>query len=418
LRRGASPADGRSPSPPPPIVIERRTSITLLDAVIDQSGGPTCLPKPAIVLTGGKTEHELLCTQSLFLLASKLRDGGADLGPIRLVPLVLSMSKLNELLTDEAMAKKPPREVLIRCFELDHLQSSDMLKQAIEMRALVAILDVERETDLRGLHDNPALLEELLTLRLVVACAGASDSVQNALPAALVEHGERFKIAAIGLYLNEVEVADKNVKDLLKRMRSGSSSYYSMVNSLHLATAEVAREGSAAITELLMSQTCALTSLDLSRTKVDGVTLLQAVRGNTSLTALDVRLIPDIAKVYHPFGDALLQEGTMCQVGFLRCDVFEVLEGEKALSLKETPLEPGAARLLVGLLKNNKMLTDVDLTATDLEKPEATCLATVLQFSENLSALRLQHNPMIDDEAKTELRAAAEEFLPNLRLEL
>ena len=102
----------------PAVPVVRNSSLKVLDQVIDQNGGPADLPAPVVVLTGGKAEHELLCTQSLYMLASKLRDGGADLGPIRLVPLVLSMTKLHELLLDEAMAKKPPREVLIRCFEL------------------------------------------------------------------------------------------------------------------------------------------------------------------------------------------------------------------------------------------------------------------------------------------------------------
>jgi len=352
------------------------------------------------------------------MLASKLRDGGADLGPIRLVPLVLSMTKLHELLLDEAMAKKPPREVLIRCFELDYLASSDMLKQAIEMRALVALVDIEREADLAALAANPPILEELLTLRIVFCCAGTRETVLPKLPALLRERSQRVQLVALGLYLNDLDMPDKSCKDLFKRMRSRDTSYYSLVTRLHLASADVGRDGALALQELLMSQTCALRSLDLSSTKLDGFTLLQALRGNSSLTSLDVRLIPGISALYQSLGDTLLQEGAMCRLGFLRCDAFDVLEGEKVLSLKEKPLEAGASRLLAGLLKHNKVLTDVDLTATDMEKSEAVSFAAVLEFAESLQCLRLQHNPGLDAEAKGTIRVAADQYKPNLRLEL
>jgi len=389
----------------------------LVDDTIDQSGGPTHLPAPAFVLSGGKAEHELLLQQMTYIVAAKLRDGSPDLGPVRLVPLVLSLTKLKELLMDEATAKKPPREIIIKCFELDYLASSDMLKQAIEMRALMGIVDVEKESDLHVLVANPLIFEELLSLRLIVVCAGEEQSILSLCPKEFKAQAAFCKLAALGLYLNEVEMSEKSCKELLKRMRASGGTLYSLVTSLHLASADFGREGALALQELLMSQTCTITSLDLSCTKIDGFPLIQAFKGNTSVTSLDVRQIPGFANLYQSLGDSLLQEGAMCRLGYMRCDAFEVLEGEKVLSLKETPLEPGSVRLLLGLLKHNKTVTEVDLTATDLETAEAHWLAKVVDTSKTLSALRLQYNPALDEECKAAIRTAAASK-PQLRLEL
>ena len=120
---------------------------------------------------------------------------------------------------------------------------------------------------------------------------------------------------------------------------------------------------------------------------------------------------------YKPIGETLLAPGATCRLGFVRCDAFEVLEGETALSLREKSLEPGAAKLLVGVLKHNPTLVDIDLTATDLETEAANDLAAILEFR-RLSALQLQFNPDLSAECRAALKAAAERWQPEMRLSL
>lgn len=393
--------------------------LRLYDELVHVSSNSSAVPAPMVLRTSSPSEHTLLYSQALFTLASKLRDGGPDVGPIRLVPLALSMSRLSELLSDEAMAKKPAREALIRAFELDYPGSSpDMLKQAMEMRSLMIVIEVERESDLAAFKE--AVIEELLIYRLIIAIAGPHERLP--LPPPLADKCKPMQLGSIGLYMSEVELADKAVKEVFKRMRQrgteGQATHYGLVNAVHLSGAELGREGMLALQELLMSQACTLGSLDLSHTSLDLWALVQALRGNASLTSLDLRRVPGMPDMYSAIADMLLQPNGNSRIGFMRCDAFDVLEGHKLLSLKEVALEPGAGRLLAGLLKHNPVVTDVDLTATDLEREAAADLASMIEFNQRLTVLRLPFNPALDAAAKAAIRAAAHKWHPNLFLEM
>ena len=86
----------------------------------------------------------------------------------------------------------------------------------------------------------------------------------------------------------------------------------------------------------------------------------------------------------------------------------EVLEGETVLDLRERPFEAGELRLLVGLLKNNTELEELDLTATDIECDSASdrgtlevqALVTIMESSTALTTLRMAYNPGLDEAAK------------------
>ena len=56
-----------------------------------------------------------------------------------------------------------------------------------------------------------------------------------------------------------------------------------------------------------MSRTCALESLDVSFTSVDVYPIVQVLRGNASLTSLDVRKVPRVAGQYKLMSELLLQ---------------------------------------------------------------------------------------------------------------
>lgn len=169
--------------------------------------------------------------------------------------------------------------------------------------------------------------------------------------------------------------------------------------------------------DLLTASSCTLALLDLSYTAADGFLLSNSLKTNASLTSLDVRKVPMMRDFYKPIGETLLAAGATCRLGFIRCDAFEILEGETSLNLREQPLEPGASKLLVGVLKHNPALVDIELTATDLESEAANDLASILEFRK-LSNLLLQFNPALSAECKAALKAAAEKFQPEMRLAL
>ena len=172
-----------------------------------------------------------------------------------------------------------------------------------------------------------------------------------------------------------------------------------------------------------MSRTCALESLDLSFTTIMPEPLVQVLRGNGSLTSLDVRKVPRMPELYDSLAQQLLLPDASCKLGFLRCDVFEVLEEEPILSLKETSLSqdmsPGGLQLLSGLISHNTTIRELDLTATDIDKEGAMgALSKMIKANTSLRTLRLKYNPALDEEAKEALKAAAASRATPLALEL
>ena len=158
-----------------------------------------------------------------------------------------------------------------------------------------------------------------------------------------------------------------------------------------------------------MSQTCALASLDLSYNQFDAYSLVQALRGNASLTSLDVRFVNGMDKLYGMLRDAIAQKDTPCRVGYLRCDAFDVLEGARVLNLKEKALGSAEMRLLLSLLRHNSAVRELDLTATDMDGEGAAALVEAIGESRKLTSVKAAYNPALDDAAKEALRAAAEQ---------
>jgi len=192
---------------------------------------------------------------------------------------------------------------------------------------------------------------------------------------------------------------------------------------VQLSSCDVGREALAELQELLMSRTCALESLDLSFTTIMPEPLVQVLRSNGSLTSLDVRKVPRMPELYDSLAQQLLLPKASCKLGFLRCDVFEVLEEEPILSLKETSLSqdmsPGGLQLLSGLISHNTTIRELDLTATDIDKDGAMgALSRMIKANTSLRTLRLKYNPALDEEAKEALKAAAASRATPLALEL
>ena len=70
----------------------------------------------------------------------------------------------------------------------------------------------------------------------------------------------------------------------------------------------------------------------------------------------------------------------------------------------------GPEGLLVGLLKRNRKLQDLDLAATDLDSEGASALVDVLEFNTSLTKLHLAHNPALDEACKVSLEGAANKW--------
>jgi len=391
----------------------------LLDAIVGPVVGRDTRHPPLFIRARSKAEHDLLLNHAMYWLADTLRDPHPKLGPIRLVPIALSAQRLTELSAEESMQKQGARAIIVKAFEMDYPGLADMLRQAMDMRALLIAVEVTNEADLNGLKD--AMLEELRQYRLVITCSGINaEGAPLAVPPAISETCQLMQIASIGLYMNESKVSDRLLSNLFKRIRfsTDDASYYRLVNKLHIGSSEVGRGAMQELNDLLGTAECALASLDLSFTPVDGWSLVQSLKRNKSLTSLSLINVPKIDLMYKEIAAALLEKDSVVRLGYLRCDAFDLHEGERHLSLREQPLAPAAMKLLAALLKHNTTCTELDLTASDIEKEGATTLAGSLQFNRTLTALRLSYNPALDNVSRATLRTAAGNWNPALHLDL
>ena len=405
----------------PPISI-----LKLLERMIDPKIARGVVPQPMLFRAGTKAEHDLLHSQILFALARELRDGEAQMGAIRLVPLPVSLGKLAELMTAEKTATLPPRELLIRAFELDYPGHGEMLKQAMEMRALVVIGRVNEDEDVKGFADP--MLEELLSNRLIITCAATETG--PSFPRALVAEAASGpaitkRLGGVALVLNNVKIGDKEAKAVIRKLRvKGSDSYWHLIQGVHMASCDIGREAMAELQELLLDRKATLQTLDLSYASFDLVPFFGVMDrlGNASLTSLDLRKVPNMAGFYQTIGELLCKPDSNLRLGYLRCDAFEVLEDEPVLSLRETRMceeaHPGGLKLLAGLLTHNTTIKELDLTASNIGKDGAAVLAEALGVNKGLTSLKMAFNPEVDEAAKAALRAAAEKRSPPLALEL
>jgi len=393
----------------------RESALTLIDRMLQPTSAASGFSRAVVVKVGSSTEHDMLLSQMQYVLASKLRDTTSGDNVSRLVPIVLPMARVTEALQDETR-KATPREMIAKAFEADYPSSVDVLRQAMELRDLVIVAEVHAESDLLGFKD--AMLDELLANRLIVL-SGLAPSVQ--LPSGLLAGCSISEVCALGLFYNDVKLAGRLAKDLLRQLRSATDSsagpsHFSLVSALHLSASDLSLEAVGELDGLLSAEACRLRLLDVSFAQLDAKTLLKALSRSHSLTSLDVRMVPGCDVIYEPLGMALLQATGKCQLRFCRCDVFELVEADTKLNLSERSLGKDALYLLIGLLKRNSVVQDLDLSATDLEKDWASLLVRVLAFNTSLSALHLAHNPALDEEWKRDVESAAKQSNPGLVL--
>lgn len=355
--------------------------------------------------------------QALHALSSTLLSDAAGLGARserRQVPVPLSMSRLAEILSDETK-RTNPRDMVLRAIEASFPkrasgEAGDVLKQAIELKALVLVVDVRSEADLIVLKSE-ALVEELLTNRLILIAA--EDVVDKAeLPAMLYERCVMLEVATWGLFLNDARCPNYTTKQLLLQMRpspGGPPSHYERVSALHLSAAQIGKDAQQELLDLLKAESCILRHLDVSNTQIDGAALVAALATNKSLTSLDVRKVPKMDETFATIGETLLAAESTSQLAYLRCDMFEVLEGEVLLSLRERPMGKALMALLTGLLRNNRDVQELDLAATCLQKEWALALLQKgLAANPVVTSVNMPYNPAIDEAGQRELLAAVE----------
>ena len=390
-------------------------ALRLLDELIAPSTEAAAPPPPLVVRTHSQAEFDLLHAQSLSSLTSTLLSKGPK-SELRQVPVALSLARLADMMNDEAK-RTNARDMILKSFEASYPkrananEASDVLKQAIELRALVIIADIRSEYDFSALKSE-AVVEELLTGRLLILVSDeVGHKLSEEMPPSLLERCKFREADTWGCFMNDARLTNYEVKQLLTQMRPQAGrlpSHYERVSALHLSTAQLGADAQQDLAEYLKLETCILRTLDLSNTHIDAAAISQALALNSSLRSVDVRAIPKMAESFEKLGDMLLQPNSTSRLAYIRCDAFEVLEGETVLSLRERPLVKGAMRLLTGLLKHNREVLELDLAATRLQKDWATTLIEAIATNPSITAVNLPFNPAIDEAGQVALVAAVE----------
>ena len=150
------------------------------------------------------------------------------------------------------------------------------------------------------------------------------------------------------------------------------------------------------LVEVLRSEQCTLTSVDMSGNEISGVILARIVRTNTTLTSVDFRKNPIDDNALWLIGGLLLEEDCACRLGALCTYAFEVEETATKLSLRDQSLAVGAARCVIGVIKFNRSVTTLDLSGCGITVAAANSLARALVHNTTLVALNLSNNPVSD----------------------
>jgi len=281
-------------------------------------------------------------------------------------------------------------------------QARALLLQALDMRALVVVLeyalheDVDRDTMSQLLESF--VVKELGHSGQRFVLVGSTDL---ALP---LEDDVTFSMESFGLnmrgwvHFDMVDGVEKKLEAARLIHELHSSRVGRMVSTLNLSSNPLDPDASRAAYEWLRTSSCVLTSLDVSFTGLqeeDWENLCMAFQSNASLTYLDIRAWPPPSdNVLHHIGSSLLDPASPLALKYARTNAFDIVEGASKLNLEETAVGPGAISMIAGLLKHNASLRELNLNAAGVTSDGAAALATALRSNWSLSVLRLLHNPL------------------------
>lgn len=361
-------------------------------------------PSSIFVRVQSTAEQDLLQAQIMFSLARTAVSAAAN--KRRQVSVLLPLGRLIDMAADDNK-RASLSEMIIAVLSMDHPNSADVFRQAMELRSLVIVAEA-RNADLVGLKDA-SLLEELCSYSIIFI---ASNEALSRGPAEVVpllySLCNAFEGHSLGLYYNESPLGSGNTKALLQHITNGSL-HYGRVVALHVSRSEFVPETMQPLCKLLSAKACNLTSLDVSRTSLSVPTLIDALKTNATLTSLDLREVPEMRQHYKSLGELLLSADSKCRLAFLRCNAFELLERQTSLNLFECPMDEGSVCLLGGLLQNNSTLQELHLGATGMLKTWAVALFAALGSNSSLTTLHLTHNASIDEPFQDILRTSAQE---------
>lgn len=109
--------------------------------------------KLTLMRANSRIESQLLLHTGMVTLASAHTTSSGAAG-LSLVPFALSAKRLAEQAADDHGAKYGPRAHLIKAIEAEQPEHSELFKQALDLRALVLLLEIRDEAELACLTEE------------------------------------------------------------------------------------------------------------------------------------------------------------------------------------------------------------------------------------------------------------------------
>ena len=193
------------------------------------------------------------------------------------------------------------------------------------------------------------------------------------------------------LDLSDIQLGDRGGTKLFAALLAGTKS---TITKLMLGSNGLRDETGRTMNEVLRTEGCTLSSLDLSGNQISGILLARALKFAASLTQLDVRGASIDDEGYKTLGGLLLMDDSPCKLAYVQCDQFDLAPETTELSLGEPRprLQPGALTLLAGVLKYNRSLTRLSLSNAGIDAEAAEALATALQSNKALMSVDFSGN--------------------------
>lgn len=335
---------------------------------------------------------------------------------IRLVPYVVSTMQLEELMgkTDEALTQSFETvhngqmlyDLIASSKELAEDQRQ-MLLQALEMSALIVVVNCDgRHPSGKPKEFVEAFLQHEIALSgcRAVIIASAEGEVPYPLSQELIP---TFHTRSIGLSFIDVNLSERSASDMLKEVIKdltvvGEQRRGHLIETLSFAGNGLSKKGSekpsVQLVGMVAHPSCNLTSLDLSYNQFDEeewARLAEVLGTSTCLTHLDIRQEVSVdASVHDRIGADLLEPSSGSRLCEMRCNAFDLITGVDTLELTEQPLDRGTVRLLAGVLRHNRILKRLHLTANDMDDDSVDVLTLALQWNLTLEWIGIDCTPL------------------------
>ena len=212
---------------------------------------------------------------------------------------------------------------------------------------------------------------------------------------AILEHLHRARRSSLKvLDLANINLGDRGGGRFFESMLGGRCP---MLTSLHLGSNQLTDAAIGQLmVEVMRADTCGITTLDLRDNLLSVISIAQTIKYNKSLTSLVISGNPIEDDGLRQLGGLLLEPNCTCCINSISCAAFDIIHGSDQIVMHNDLLDEGAARLLFGVLKYNKLITTLNLGGRGIQTDAASILAKAISHNSTLKSVDLSDNPLSD----------------------